>query len=156
MKTFSLVPTLFRGNAYSSNLPHGMRSHGGRWEWGLFFSLLSLAISVASARAEIEEDSVTVLRDPFQKPVLSQPLVKPKKASQANKLSWRPSLVMTLRAGDNSMANVGGQVVKLGEKIDGYKLIEVYERAVVFVKQGEITRLTLDEEDEENAIHENF
>ena len=44
------------------------------------------------------------------------------------------------------MANVDGRILSLGDSIDGYKLIEVYERAVVFVNQGKITRLTLDEE----------
>jgi hypothetical protein len=125
----------------------------------LIVLLFSLAIPVAFVRAEIVEDSAdsaTVLHDPFQKPAFMLPSVKPIKSDQTDKSPWIPHLIMTLRAGGNSMANVGGQLIRLGEEINGYKLIEVYERSVVFVNQGKITRLTLDEEDQENGIYESF
>lgn len=121
----------------------------------------SLSIPFSFVRAEAVEDllgSAIILHDPFQKPVFLQPSFKPKMADkQPGELSWTPHLLMTLRAGKNSMANIGGQLIRLGEVIDGHKLIEVYERAVVFVNQGEITRLTLDEDNEDNedkAMHE--
>ena len=113
---------------------------------GLIVLLFSFAIPAGFVKAENTYDSATIFHDPFQKPEFMQPSVRAKTVDQSGKPSWTPHLIMTLRAGKNSMANVGGQIISLGEKIDGYKLIKVDERAVVFVNQGEITRLTLDEE----------
>lgn len=104
-----------------------------------------LALTVFKLNAGNIEELDVVERDPFQKPEYMKAPEKSKKAINTIKTFWKPNLIMTLRAGKNSMANVGGEIVSLGEKIDGYKLIEVNERAAVFVNQGKITRLTLDE-----------
>ncbi len=113
-------------------------------------------------RAEIVEDSETILHDPFQVPTFMQPLVESKTIDEKpNQSPWKPSLLMTLRAGKNSMANIAGKLVRIGEKVNGYKLIEVYERVVVLENQGKTTRLTLDEDnvtdkDEDNAADESL
>ncbi len=97
-------------------------------------------------KAENAADTESIFHDPFRKPELTKLSVGSKTIDQSNKPTWRPQLIMTLRAGKNSMANIDGQIISLGDSIDGYKLIEVSERAVVFVNQGEVTRVTLDEE----------
>ena len=89
-----------------------------------------------------------VLHDPFAKPMLRKKLAHSggnKVNSNAKLTPWSPKLTSTLRAGKSSMVIVGGQVIKLGEKIDGYKLIEVRERSGVFLKNRKQTRLTLDD-----------
>ncbi len=60
--------------------------------------------------------------------------------------AWSPKLSATLRSGKNSMANVNGAVIKLGETIDGYRLIEVNKRSAVFIKNEHRIQLTLDGE----------
>ncbi len=120
----------------------------------LSFSLVAGMANVMAETLEDPADSAAILHDPFQKPAFLQPSFKLKTAEKkSSKSSWTPHLLMTLRAGRNSMANIGGQLIILGGKVNGYKLIKVYERSVVLVNQGKITRLTLDEE---NATDENF
>jgi len=114
---------------------------------------LSLVISIAHVKAEEAVDAENILYDPFQKPILIQSSLKNKSNVKSSTPSWKPHLIMTLRAGKNSMANVGGEIIRLGDSIAGYKLIQIDERAVVFMNQGKTTRLTLDED---NGIHENL
>lgn len=112
----------------------------------LIFLSLNLAIISNFVNAEEKTDLTRILHDPFQKPKLKKTFVKPKSVAQSIKpaASWTPHLISTLRAGDHSMANVGGEIIAVGEEINGYKLIKVSERAVVFINQGQTTRLTLD------------
>jgi hypothetical protein len=86
-----------------------------------------------------------VLHDPFAKPLLKRiPRDNPKKSNAGIQLqAWSPRLTSTLRAGDNSMVIVNGQVVKLHEETDGYQLINVEETAAVFLKNSKKIRITL-------------
>lgn len=115
---------------------------------GILIIFLSI-IQVAYAENDLSNDSV--LHDPFHKPVIVNPSDRSlpvQTVDQAITQHWQPELSMTLRAGRNSAANVGGRIVKIGEKIDGYQLIEVQERFVIFLKQGQKIRLTLDKDNE--------
>jgi hypothetical protein len=47
------------------------------------------------------------------------------------------------------MANVNGKIIKLGETIDGYRLIEVDERSALLVKNKQSTHLTIDDKTNE-------
>lgn len=115
----------------------------------LFFLSFNLAITSSFVHAEEKTGLPRIVHDPFQKPKLTKTFIKPKSITQSIKpaASWTPHLISTLRAGDHSMANVGGKIIAVGEEINGYKLIKVSERAVVFVNQGKTTRLTLDDEE---------
>ena len=88
-----------------------------------------------------------VYHDPFAKPVMRNLLQSRTKKlnSKAESEAWVPKLTSTLRAGKGSMVIVNGQVLKLGQKIEGYRLIEVHERAAVFLKNRQRTRLKLDD-----------
>jgi hypothetical protein len=91
-----------------------------------------------------------VQHDPFQRPVIpQQSLAKPEASNPSAQELWAPKLTATLRAGRKSMANVNGKIIKLGETIDGYRLIEVDERSAVFVKNKQRTPLTIDDETNE-------
>jgi hypothetical protein len=57
--------------------------------------------------------------------------------------TWNPTLTAVLVAGDESLANVGGTIVKVGEEIDGYRLLRVQEGTAVFVKNGIQVVLTM-------------
>lgn len=41
-----------------------------------------------------------------------------------------------LRAGPNSLADVDGQMVAIGEKLDGHRLLSVSDYQAVFEKEG--------------------
>lgn len=108
---------------------------------------LALIVSISASKAETTANTETIFYDPFQKPELIKPSLKAETdKNQTNASLWKPELIMTLRAGKKSMANIDGQIINIGEKMAGHKLIEVNERSVVFVNKGKITRLTLDEQ----------
>ncbi len=112
----------------------------------LFLSV-GLTVLMGFVKAENLNDLDTVLHDPFQKSVFMKPSVQTEINEPSSQSFWKPHLIMTLRAGKNSMVNVAGQIVGLGEKIDDYTLIAVHERSAVFVKRGKIVRLTIDDEE---------
>jgi hypothetical protein len=116
---------------------------------GLILFLVSLVIPNTFVRADSVKQPTTILHDPFKKPVFMQPSIKSKTVTKKlrQQPSWKPRLLMTLRAAEGSMANIGGQLVQLGEKVNGYKLIKVDEREVVLVNRGKTTRLTLDKDE---------
>ena len=111
------------------------------------FWLLCACLCSFSVVGEEYPQANRVHHDPFQRPVIPQKSVAEPEASKpsAQKV-WAPKLTATLRAGQNSMANVNGKIIKLGETINGYRLIEVDERSVVFAKNKQRTHLTIDDE----------
>ena len=52
----------------------------------------------------------------------------------ALKPAWNPTVRALIAAGRDSLANVDGTILRIGWEIDGYRLVEVREREVVFVK----------------------
>ncbi len=57
--------------------------------------------------------------------------------------AWNPEVKAVVVAGSDSLANVDGAIVRIGGEIDGYRLVEVREREVVFVKGKKRYRLAL-------------
>ena len=52
-------------------------------------------------------------------------------------LQWSPQLMATVVAGSRSMANVSGRLIRLGQKLEGFTLVEVDKRSATFEKDGE-------------------
>ena len=44
------------------------------------------------------------------------------------------------------MANINGEIIKIGEKIDGFKLVKVHERDAFFIKNGLKYHVSMDQE----------
>ncbi len=103
-----------------------------------FFSSLLIFDSVYA-------EPLSVKHDPFEKPVLRKQHTSNTKKASSHAKPLLAKLSSTLRAGKNSMAIVDGQVIKLNEDVDGFKLIRVDERSVVFLKGNQQTQLTLDD-----------
>lgn len=109
--------------------------------------LLGIAVLIAQlgalGLAQAEEEAPAPLRfDPFVRPDperLAQGSVGAARPGQA----WSPVLRATLVAGDDSLANLGGTILKLGEETHGYRLVEVRDREAVFEKGGSRLVLTL-------------
>jgi len=49
---------------------------------------------------------------------------------------WNPELRAVMAAGPDSMVNVDGAIVRVGEEIRGYRLVEVRDGEAVFMKGG--------------------
>jgi hypothetical protein len=85
------------------------------------------------------------LRDPFQKPKITEKYSEEPEAVKApSQQAWIPQLKATLRSGRNSMANINGKIIKLGETINGYQLIEVGEKSALLVKNNQRLPLTIE------------
>ena len=87
--------------------------------------------------------------DPFKKPELEYVSEVPNETVKALKQSvreaWYPQLRATMRAGRQSMANVNGDIIKVGEKIDGFELVKVLEREALFIKNGVEYPISMDQ-----------
>lgn len=101
-------------------------------------------------------------RDPFVNPLLQQQvsleeIVEAVRTTESpttdpvprESFLWQPELRGIIRSEDIAIANIGGKMVGLGEEIDGYRLIKVKERSVVFEKNGKYIPVSLDGADEE-------
>lgn len=101
-----------------------------------------------------EEADVPLQRNPFVAPKASeQPLAAfaAPRAPAASEPEPEPEFELraVLSAGGSSLANIDGDIVGVGQKIDGYRLVAISEHRVVL--QGRGRRIVLDVfEDEES------
>jgi hypothetical protein len=112
---------------------------------------LSAALVCLPGLAEAQADGLK--HDPFARPVLA-PRPAPRPASAASvpgnsvkapvpEPVWKPELRAVLVAGPKSIVNVGGALVRIGEQINGYRLVEVHEETAVFVNDKKTVTLSL-------------
>lgn len=101
--------------------------------------LLALPLTEASAG---DAPPVPLLHhDPFRRPAsLTAPQTGDAAAPSA--APWQPTLRGVLLAGTGALANVDGQMVGIGERIEGHRLVSVSERQAIFEKDGR--RIVLD------------
>ena len=84
--------------------------------------------------------------DPFARPRLGPAPASgaaPGAAAPAEADPWRPVLRAVMQAGRDSVVNVDGRLVAIGETIDGYRLVKVEDARAVFSKDGRRTTLTM-------------
>jgi hypothetical protein len=55
----------------------------------------------------------------------------------------------TMLAGVDSLVNIGGLILGIGQEVDGYRIVSIHERQVVIEKHGEQRTLSVDNEDGE-------
>ena len=99
--------------------------------------LLALAATVSS---HAQADDRPLRHDPFTRPALA--LLSAGNARGADAVAealpppppWSPHLTAVMIAGRESLAVVDGEIVRLGEEIDGHRLVQVRDREAVFQK----------------------
>lgn len=78
-----------------------------------------------------------LLHDPFARPLLAVPgpnnPVTAKTGAEAE-VPWNPKLTAVMVAGKNSLVNLDGTIIGIGEEKDGYRLVQVRDREAVFNK----------------------
>ena len=90
-------------------------------------------------------------RDPFSKPtqIQLQKIIAVRKSSEKRQpRRWEPNLIATIVSEANSMANIDGEILKLGQRIDGYRLIEVARYSATFQKNGKKYKFSLYKKEE--------
>ena len=58
-------------------------------------------------------------------------------------IPWSPKLIATIVSDENSIANIDGTILKLGQRIDGYQLVEVARYSATFQKKGKKYKFNL-------------
>jgi hypothetical protein len=98
-------------------------------------------------RAAAQADGLK--HDPFARPLL---VPRPAPAASVPGISvnapvpesvWRPEIRAIMLAGPKSIVNVEGALVRIGEQINGYRLVEVHEETAVFVKNTKRVTLSM-------------
>lgn len=112
--------------------------------------LSCLAAALAFAPGLVFAQAPALKNDPFARPMLSsRGLPAPGSvratppAATAPGMSWNPELTAILSAGKDSMVKVGGVMVRMGEVIDGHRLVEVRESEAVFIAVQSRKRVVL-------------
>ncbi len=94
-----------------------------------------------------EEPARPTLRfDPFVHPEIERGNAKRGRTGRRSR-EWAPVVRATLVAGSQSMANLGGVILKLGEETHGYRLLEVRDGEAVFQRGEATVVLTLEPEE---------
>jgi hypothetical protein len=86
-----------------------------------------------------DDSSVTLRHNPFRQPDLSMPTSKtPDVKAEAEPEAKAPDPVLraTLSLGRASLADVDGDIIGIGEEVNGYRLLAVNEGSAVFSKDG--------------------
>jgi hypothetical protein len=105
---------------------------------------LVLSLSLVAVLAGFPQLSLSqtekLQHDPFARPALSglqqaRPQ-EPRGNGKATAAAPAPKLKLlaVMAAGPDSIANVGGVMVRIGDEVNGYRLVEVHERNAVFEK----------------------
>lgn len=102
------------------------------WRYLILLCLGSLPTQVMSAEP--------LRHDPFARPAFAQANAGGATAMMAGKgdesINWAPQISILMNAGRDSMAVVNGAIVRLGESIDGYRLVKITHGEAVFMKNG--------------------
>ncbi len=74
--------------------------------------------------------------DPFARPLLSTPLPSNTAAGTVveEEIPWNPQLIAVMVSGKNSLVNLDGIIIKIGEEKDGYRLVQVRDQEAIFKK----------------------
>ena len=106
--------------------------------------------SLQMAKAE-ETIGYKLVRDPFVVPkfvlaATAPAVAAPKEKPEAEILFGSMTLRAAVKAGKNSMVNVDGKIIAMGEKLEGYKLIQVGNGEAVFENSGRRQTLRMERE----------
>ncbi len=102
--------------------------------------LVGMGLAAVAALAAADESETRLRFNPFERPQLEAALRRDR-AGRAEE-PWSPVLRATLVAEDESMADLGGVLLEIGEETHGYRLLEVRPFQAVFERNGE--QLVLD------------
>ena len=109
---------------------------------------LCIAVILVPLAAHAQAPTPTLKHDPFVRPSLGGFRADGAPAARARPPlpPEDPKRILNLNAvmvaGPASMANVNGVMVRVGESLHGYRLLEVHDRSAVFEKNN--MRITVD------------
>lgn len=84
--------------------------------------------------------------NPFQPPAYAIATPASQAAAAAEHAEAVLRLQSILSAGENSVVSVNGQLLSVGDKIDGYRLLSTSETSATFARKGKRLTLKIEEE----------
>ena len=102
-----------------------------------------LMLTVASGSFAADELPLSSLQyDPFKQPAF---LRAPQHTKRSAPVPAKPKLQLRsiLQAGNESMVNLNGEILMIGDSYQGYQLVEVNKQSALFIKNGEKIKVTL-------------
>jgi hypothetical protein len=107
-------------------------------------SLAMVTIMCITAASYAGGSAHNLKTNPFVRPVDSQKQLEAPESTE--QLSPVPLVLRgTVVAGQQSLANISGVVVSLGEEINGYKVVAIKQRAAVLLKNNDRRVLSVDD-----------
>jgi hypothetical protein len=100
------------------------------------FASLVLLLGAVCMCSQASAD-VLLKHDPFARPLL--PVLLPNNTATTNveaeaEAPWSPELIAVMVSGKNSLVNLDGVILKIGEEKDGYRFVQAKDHEVVFKK----------------------
>jgi hypothetical protein len=107
-------------------------------------TLVACILAGLASLSRAEETRHVLQTNPFERPAIEE-----KQETVAMNISQAPARALKLRAtmvaGADSLANIGGMIIGIGQEIDGYQLLSVREREVILGKNGSTKTLSVDD-----------
>ena len=113
------------------------------------FIVALLSLGSFSFQSDASETVYMLQANPFAQPVIEK--IPEPKPEQVKKPARQLELRGTMTAGEDSLANVDGEIVAIGEEFEGYRLVSVKDGEAVFSKDGKLITLTLDEDKDHDS-----
>lgn len=114
------------------------------------FRAFSLMLIASIAHGQSSDSESADVRNPFARPATAVTPVANTRGRASQKKIRIPTLHAVLAAGQNSVANLDGKVIAIGEQHKGYRLLSVVEDAAIFRYNGNDVTLRL----QSNAVLE--
>ena len=108
-----------------------------------------LLITLVPAMAASSGDAV-LKTNPFERPLVTSSKDDEPEVAVEETPQTSMELRGTMAAGKNSLANIGGEILAIGQEINGYRLVAIHQRHVVLQK-NEFQRTLLIDRDTEEA-----
>ena len=113
--------------------------------------MVTLAVGgLAGAIVAHANEAPTLRFDPFRPPPASDERVDPRAGARGGD-RFEPWLRSVVVAGEKSLANLGGEILAVGESTRGYRLVAVRRFEADFVKDGKRLTLSVEREEDERA-----
>ena len=106
-------------------------------------ALLMMGMTGSNVYASLGDSELQ--RDPFSRFKAQQALKEQPQSSRKRSpvSTWKPKLLATIVSGENSMINIDGKIVRLGEKINRYRLVEVSRYHATLQRNDQLLKLKL-------------
>lgn len=110
--------------------------------------LAGLLTSMAGNATDVETLALQI--NPFLRPALETVRTESTKNIEQGASADSMQLRGTMLAGNNSVANIDGTIIGIGQYIHGYTLVAVQQRHVLLERNGTQMKLSIDEQAGDN------